>query len=173
MQKATLISSKKISPKVKSLTFAVEDWIPHKSGQYYKVRVTKDEDFLERDYSVASTPKKNGIIEFGIELLKDGEVSTILWKLKKGDQINLYGPLGGNFVWDIKTPNPLILIGGGSGVVPLVSIIRHHLDNLSSREIIYLSSFQTFEEILFLKDLQIAQKKDNDLKVFHTLTKSH
>jgi ferredoxin-NADP reductase len=171
---ATLIDSEMIAKDVKSLRFSVEGWQPHKAGQHYDVKLTAEDGYVaERSYSIASAPEDEGIVEFGVELLENGEVSPYLFGLEKGDQIEIRGPIGGHFIWDISMPGPLCLIGGGSGMVPLMSMLRHrekHLDVDKSREVIFLASIRTQDRLLYLDELRAISAKDPNFKLVLTFT---
>lgn len=173
-QPATLLSSKEIAENIKAFVFAPEKWIPHKSGQHYSIRLTSPDGYQsERDYSIASEPEKVGQVEFGIEKLPEGEVSPYIHSLKIGEQIEIKGPLGGHFIWDTEIPGPLILIGGGSGMVPLVSMIRHHFANFEkdrSRKISFLVSAKTSQHILYKDELETFLKKDPHFNFLVTVT---
>ncbi len=170
---ATLIDSKMVAVNVKSLTFEAPDISTHQAGQHYDIRLTSEDGYqAERSYSVASPPEQKNL-EFGIELLENGEVSPFLYQLKNDDQIEMRGPIGGHFVWNTSMPGPLVLIGGGSGMVPLMCMLRHHLNqNDLQREVIFLVSARTLERVLYKEELQACQKKDPNLKLIYTLTSS-
>src|SRR5919199_6692965 len=113
------------TPRVKTITFDVPGWPGHRAGQHVDVRLTAEDGYqAERSYSIASAPDGTRI-ELTVERLDDGEVSPYLTdELRPGDQIELRGPVGGYFVWEPAQDGPLLLIGGGSGVVPLMAMVR-------------------------------------------------
>ena len=115
------------NPKVKTFTLALPAWLPHRAGQHYDVRLTAEDGYqAQRSYSIASAPEREGEIELTVELIQDGEVSTYMHEvLVPGDRLEVRGPIGGYFVWEATMEEPLLLIAGGSGVVPLMSMIRH------------------------------------------------
>lgn len=174
-QVATLIRSTPIATNVRSLIFAVDSWREHISGQHYSIRLTAPDGYqAQRDYSVASPPERAGVLEFGVELFPDGEVSPYLHQMPVGEKVELLGPIGGHFNWDISMPGPLVLIGGGSGLVPLMSMIRHHLHHLGaegSREVYLLVSARTRGHILYWDELQAARERDPDFNPTFTLTR--
>lgn len=100
-QIGTLLKAEMVAVNVKSLTFTIDGWIPHKAGQHYDIRLTAPDGYqTERSYSIANAPEQNGVAEFGIQILPDGEVSPYLFQLKPGQQIELRGPIGGHFIWE-------------------------------------------------------------------------
>jgi ferredoxin-NADP reductase len=174
-QVATLIRSTPIATNVRSLIFAVDAWREHVSGQHYSIRLTAPDGYrAQRDYSVASPPERAGVLEFGIELIPGGEVSPYLHQMPVGEQVELLGPIGGHFNWDVSMPGPLVLIGGGSGLVPLMSMIRHHLHHLGaedSREVYLLVSARTKGHVLYWDELQAACEQDPNFNPTFTLTR--
>ena len=114
------------TPKVASLLIDVPDWPGHLAGQHVDVRLTADDGYqAQRSYSIASAPE-DPRVAITVERLEDGEVSPYLvGELHAKDKLELRGPIGGYFVWKADDPRPLLLIGGGSGVVPLMAMIRH------------------------------------------------
>src|SRR5512142_1694434 len=126
-QAATVTATRAENPSVKTLTLALPDWTRHRAGQHYDVRLTAPDGYqAQRSYSIASEPERQGEVDLTIERLPDGEVSTYLCDvLAPGDQVEVRGPIGGYFVWEAALGGPLLLIAGGSGVVPLMSMLRH------------------------------------------------
>src|SRR5438874_1860629 len=114
------------TPKVSSLLLEMPDWPGHRAGQHVDVRLTAEDGYqAQRSYSIASAPEDRRLA-LTVERLDDGEVSPYLvGELRVGDKLELRGPIGGFFVWDGGGDGPVLLIGGGSGVVPLMSMIRH------------------------------------------------
>ncbi len=171
-QVATLQNNHRVAEDVHSLTFALAGWREHKSGQHYDVRLTAPNGYqAERKYSVASPPEQRGGIELGVQLLPDGEVSPYLCQMKPGDQIEVRGPLGGYFAWEKSMPGPLILLGGGSGMVPLMSVLRHWRNNPDSREVAFLISARTLSHVLYYDELMASAPPN--CKVDIALTDSH
>jgi ferredoxin-NADP reductase len=124
-QVATVTEVKVETPRVKSFCFAVPMWMEHLPGQHYDVRLTAPDGYrAERSYSIASSPLDVGEVELTIDLLDDGEVSPYFHEVvQEGDQVELRGPFTSYFVW--RGESPVILVGGGSGVVPLMCMLRH------------------------------------------------
>ena len=104
----------------------VPDWPGHLAGQHVDVRLTAEDGYqAERSYSIASSPE-DPHLAITVERIDDGEVSPYLTdELHPGDQLELRGPIGGYFVWDTGDGDPLLLLGGGSGLVPLMAMLRH------------------------------------------------
>jgi len=124
-QIATVTEVKVETPRVKSFRFEVPMWMPHLPGQHYDVRLTAPDGYrAQRSYSIASSPLDVGEIELTIDLLDDGEVSPYFHEVVEvGDQVELRGPFTSYFVW--RGEEPVLLVGGGSGVVPLMCMLRH------------------------------------------------
>ena len=124
-QVATVTAVKQETPRVKSFRFRLPMWMPHLPGQHYDVRLTAPDGYrAQRSYSVASSPLDAREIELTVDRLDDGEVSTYFHDvLEEGDQVELRGPFASYFVW--RGESPVLLVGGGSGVVPLMCVLRH------------------------------------------------
>ena len=113
------------TPRVRTLRLRADGWPGHRAGQHLDVRLTAEDGYqAQRSYSIASAPGDG--LEITVERLEDGEVSPYLVdEVREGDRFEVRGPIGGYFVWDGSDPAPLLLVGGGSGVVPLAAMIRH------------------------------------------------
>jgi ferredoxin-NADP reductase len=159
------------TPRVKTITFDVPGWPGHRAGQHVDVRLTAEDGYqAERSYSIASAPDGTRI-ELTVERLDDGEVSPYLTdELRPGDQIELRGPVGGYFVWEPPQGGPLLLVAGGSGVVPLMAMIRLREAAGSDAEARLLFSSRGWGEIIYRDELE--QLNGNGLTVVHTLTRS-
>jgi ferredoxin-NADP reductase len=114
------------TPRAKTIVLDVPDWRSHEAGQHVDVRLTAEDGYqAQRSYSIASAPE-DPRLELTVERLDDGEVSPYLVDdLQPGDELELRGPIGGYFVWDESLGGPLLLVAGGSGVVPLRAMLRH------------------------------------------------
>src|SRR6187397_938272 len=125
-QLAELVEVVAETPHVKTIRFDVHGWPGHRAGQHVDVRLTAEDGYqAERSYSIASAPDGTRVA-LTIERLGDGEVSTYLCgELKVADQLELRGPIGGYFVWNVAAGGPLLLVAGGSGIVPLMAMLRH------------------------------------------------
>jgi ferredoxin-NADP reductase len=173
-QIATVKAIKQETPTVKSFTLGLPNWLPHRAGQHYDVRLTAPDGYqTERSYSIASPPEQSDEIDLTVERIEDGEVSAYLHDVVVvGDQLEVRGPIGGYFVWDESLGGPLLLVGGGSGVVPLMSMIRDRAAAGSKVPTRLLYSARTPDEIIYFNELQQLQANDGDLKVYYTLTRA-
>ena len=124
-QIATVASIRRETPTVKTFVLELPMWMPHLPGQHYDVRLTAPDGYVaQRSYSIASSPLDEGTIELTIDRLADGEVSPYFHDVvEEGDQVEVRGPFASYFVW--RGESPVLLVGGGSGVVPLMAILRH------------------------------------------------
>jgi ferredoxin-NADP reductase len=129
-------------------------WMPHLPGQHYDVRLTAPDGYhAERSYSVASSPLDEGTIELTVDRLEDGEVSPYLHDvLVAGDQVEIRGPFASYFVW--RGEEPVLLVGGGSGVVPLMAILRHRRLAMPALPMRLLYSARTMPDVVFANELE-------------------
>jgi ferredoxin-NADP reductase len=172
-----IASVKDIKPEtaqVKSFTLTLPTWMRHRAGQHYDIRLTAQDGYqAQRSYSIASEPEREGEVDLTVERISDGEVSTYLHDvLIPGDRIEMRGPIGGYFVWEASMEAPLLLIAGGSGVVPLMSMIRHRAAAGAKNPTSLLYSSRTFEDIIYYQELEKLRAANHGLQVFHTLTRS-
>jgi ferredoxin-NADP reductase len=145
------------------------DWLGHRAGQHLDVRLTADDGYTaERSYSIASAPGEPAAIT--VERLEGGEVSPYLTEdLRPGDELELRGPIGGYFVWEPGDGGPLMLLAGGSGVVPMRSILRHRQRSGSDVPTRLLYSARTLPDVIYRHELD----QDHDrAQVIYTLTRS-
>ena len=172
-QIATVKSLRSETPEVKTLTLALPDWTAHRPGQHYDVRLTAEDGYsAQRSYSVASEPERAGEIDITVERIADGEVSPFLDDtLVVGDRFEVRGPIGGYFVWDRSVGGPLLLVAGGSGVVPLMAMLRHRAAAGITDPAQLLYSARTYEQIIYAEELEMLARKDG-LAVSYTLTRS-
>src|SRR5438128_14250 len=126
-QLTTVIELVDETARTRSIVLDAPGWRGHSAGQHVDVRLTAEDGYqAQRSYSIASAPEDDGLV-LTVERLDDGEVSPYLTgELRAGDALELRGPIGGYFVWERSLGGPLLLVGGGSGVVPLRSMLRHH-----------------------------------------------
>jgi ferredoxin-NADP reductase len=173
-QIASITGIKPETSTVKSFTIQLPSWMRHRAGQHYDIRLTAEDGYqAQRSYSIASEPEREGQVDLTIERIEDGEVSTYLHDVADvGDRIEVRGPIGGYFVWDVDMADPLLLIAGGSGVVPLMSMIRHRRARGAKNPAALLYSSRSFEDIIYYDELEMLSKANDGLRVFHTLTRS-
>ena len=172
-QIATVKAIKPETPDVKTLTLSLPDWTVHRPGQHYDVRLTAVDGYsAQRSYSVASEPEREGEIDLTVERLADGEVSRFLDDTAAvGDRFEVRGPIGGYFVWDQSIGGPLLLVAGGSGVVPLMAMLRHRAAAGIKNPARLLYSARSYEQIIYANELDMLARKDG-LTVTYTLTRS-
>jgi ferredoxin-NADP reductase len=172
-QIATVKAVKVETPHVKTLTLALPAWTAHRAGQHYDVRLTAPDGYqAERSYSIASEPERHGEIELTVERLDDGEVSPYLTDvLVPGDRIEVRGPIGGYFVWDVALGGPLLLIAGGSGIVPLMAMLRHRRAVGDSVHVRLLYSVRAPEEAIYADELSALVGRNDGFSVFFTYTR--
>ena len=159
--------------RAKTFTIELPDWTPFRAGQHYDVRLTAPDGYqAQRSYSIASAPETRGAIDLTIEEIPDGEVSPYFHDVvEPGDRIELRGPIGGPFTWEAGDGGPLLLLAGGSGVVPLMSIIRHKLAAAPDVNAILLYSARSMEDVIYRNALKLAAEQDLTLSIFVTLTR--
>jgi ferredoxin-NADP reductase len=141
------------TPRVKSFLLELPMWMPHLPGQHYDVRLTAPDGYhAQRSYSVASSPLDKGEIELTIDRLEDGEVSPYFHDvLVEGDQVEVRGPFTSYFVW--RGEAPVLLVGGGSGVVPLMAILRHRRRTMPELPMRLVYSVRAAEEVIYANEL--------------------
>ena len=173
-QIASVANIKPETAKVKSFTLTLPAWMRHRAGQHYDIRLTAQDGYqAQRSYSIASEPEREGEVDITVERINDGETSTYLHDvLVRGDRIEMRGPIGGYFVWEATMTDPLLLIAGGSGVVPLMSMIRHRAAAGGKNPTSLLYSSRNFEDVIYYQELEGLRAKDNGLQIFHALTRS-
>lgn len=152
-QVATVTAIKRETPTVRSFRFDVPMWIEHLPGQHYDVRLTAPDGYqAQRSYSIASSPRDRGEIELTIDRLADGEVSPYFHDVVEvGDQVELRGPFAAYFVW--RCESPVLLIGGGSGVVPLMCMLRHRRLAMPEAEMKLVYSVRGAEDVIYADEL--------------------
>jgi len=172
-QIATVKAIKSENARVKTFTLALPDWSKHRPGQHYDVRLTAPDGYqAQRSYSIASEPERSGETDLTVEFLEDGEVSSYLHEVMTvGDQIEVRGPIGGHFVWEATMGGPLLLVAGGSGVAPLMSMIRHRAAAGSRIPARLLYSSRTPDHVIYADELERLQNAGEELEIFHTFTR--
>jgi ferredoxin-NADP reductase len=159
------------TPRVRTITFDVPGWPGHRAGQHVDIRLVAEDGYqAQRSYSIASVPDGTRV-ELTVQRLEDGEVSLYLTdEIRPGDRVELRGPLGGYFVWEPAQGGPLLLVAGGSGVVPLMAMIRVRAAAGSDVDARLLFSSRSWEDIIYREELE--RLAGNGLTVVHTLTRS-
>jgi len=159
--------------RVRTIVLDVPDWPGHRAGQHVDVRLTAEDGYqAQRSYSIASAPEDERL-SLTVEGIPDGEVSSYLvGELRVGDMLELRGPVGGYFVWDVQMGGPLLLIGGGSGVVPLMSMLRHHQASAAMLGARLLYSSRSWDDVIYRDELERVTSSTNGPEVVHTLTRS-
>ena len=160
------------TPTVKSLVLECPGWGGHRPGQHVDIRLTAEDGYqTERSYSIA-TPAEGERVVVTVERIEDGEVSPYLVdELRLGDKIEVRGPIGGYFVWEPSLGGPLLLVGGGSGVVPLMAMIRARVAAGSPAPVRLLLSSRSWDEVIYRAELEAAAGGDG-VEVRYALTRS-
>ena len=157
------------TPRVRTLVLDVPLWPGHKAGQHVDVRLTAGDGYqAQRSYSIASAP--GAPLMLTVEMLPDGEVSSYLaGEARKGDTFELRGPIGGYFVWTEALDGPLFLVGGGSGIVPLMAMLRQRAAVKAAQPARLLLSSRSFADIIYRDELE--RLAGQGLDIIHTLTR--
>ena len=160
------------TPRVSSLLLDVPGWAGHRPGQHVDVRLTAEDGYrAERSYSLAA-PADGERVVLTVEELADGEVSPYLTEeLRPGDRFEVRGPIGGYFVWDGSSGEPLHLVAGGSGVVPLMAMLRHRAAASVAVPATLLYSSRTLADVIYRDELDRLAESEPALTVAHTLTR--
>jgi ferredoxin-NADP reductase len=158
--------------RVKDLTLVVPGWPGHRPGQHVDVRLTAEDGYQAvRSYSIAS-PSGAERISITVEAIEDGEVSPYLVEdVRPGDRIEVRGPVGGYFVWESTLGGPLLLVAGGSGIVPLMAMIRHRLATGSDIPVRLLYSVRSAEDVIYRDQLTEIAASQNGIDVIYTYTR--
>jgi ferredoxin-NADP reductase len=169
---ASLVDKRQETRTATTLVFDVSGWPGHRAGQHVDLRLTAEDGYqASRSYSIASPPEY-GNVALTVERLDDGEVSPYLVDvMAPGDELELRGPVGGWFVWDTGDSAPLLLIAGGSGIVPLMSMLRHRAARDSTVPTRLLVSARTIDDLIYGRELARLEGRDDGLEVFVTLTR--
>ncbi len=160
------------TPTVKTLVLDAHDWAGHLAGQHVDIRLTAEDGYqAQRSYSIASAPE-DGRLALTVERLADGEVSPYLTDvLLVGDKLELRGPIGGYFVWEAGQGGPVLLVGGGSGVVPLMAMARHRFAAASDARMRLLYSAKREDELIYRAELDELAGCNDGFEPFFTLTR--
>ena len=160
--------------RARTFTFQLPEWRPFKAGQHFDVRLTAPDGYqAQRSYSIGSAPETEGAIDLTIELIPDGEVSPYFHEVVQvGDRVELRGPIGGPFTWTRGIGGPLLLVAGGSGIVPVMSILRHRPDAAPEVPALLLYSSRSLDDIIYREELDRRGEAEAALTVLYTLTRS-
>jgi ferredoxin-NADP reductase len=172
-QTATVEAIETRTPTVRSFFFRPAQRAPFIAGQHMDVCLTAPDGYqAERSYSIASAPETAEYIELAIERLDHGEVSPFFHEtVAVGDEIELRGPIGGHFLWSVEDGGPVLLVGGGSGVVPLMCMLRHRAARGSTAPMALVYSARTAADIIFGTELRALSERKDGFDFFPTLTR--
>jgi ferredoxin-NADP reductase len=174
-QVATVVSVRQETPRARTLVLDLPRWPGHRAGQHVDVRLVAEDGYqAQRSYSIASAPA-DGTVALTVERLDDGEVSPYLCDvLQQGDGLEVRGPIGGYFVWEVDQGGPLLLVAGGSGIAPLMAMLRHHARaEASTRAAVpvrLLYSARTLDDVIYRAELEQLADSPH-VEVVFTLTR--
>jgi ferredoxin-NADP reductase len=173
-QLASVTGVRDETPTVRSFTLGLPGWAGHRPGQHLDLRLTAEDGYsVERSYSIASEPERSGEVEITVERISGGEVSPFLHEVVvPGDRLEVRGPIGGYFVWEAALGGPLLLVAGGSGVVPLMAMARHRARAGSRVPTRLLFSSRGPDEIIYRAELDRLHAAADGFEVAHTLTRA-
>jgi ferredoxin-NADP reductase len=162
------------TPRVRSIVLSVPEWTGHRAGQHVDIRLIAEDGYqAQRSYSISSAPQDGARLELTVERIEGGEVSPyLLEELRIGDRLELRGPIGGYFVWDAGIADPLLLVAGGSGVCPLMAMLRQRLATSSSAPARLLYSSRSLEEVIYRTELEQLAVGASAPEVLLTLTRA-
>ena len=162
-QPARLVAIEPRTVRVKSYFVEPTQPFSFRAGQHVDVRLTAPDGYqAERSYSIASAPEAGGPLELVIEVLDDGEVSPYFHETAEaGDEIEIRGPIGGHFVWSVGDGGPLLLVGGGSGIVPLMSMLRHRAARAAESRALLLVAARSADQVIFREELLALEQAPN------------
>jgi ferredoxin-NADP reductase len=169
-----VVESRRETARVATIVFDVPGWEGHRAGQHLDVRLTAEDGYQsQRSYSIASPPEDGARVALTVERLDDGEVSPYLTdELRIGWAVELRGPIGGWFTWEVEEGGPLLLVAGGSGIVPLMAMLRHRAHAADETPVRLLYASRSLEDIIYREELQRLADESETLQVRHTLTRS-
>jgi ferredoxin-NADP reductase len=169
---AELVEKRAETASAATLLLATGDWPGHRAGQHVDVRLTAEDGYqAQRSYSIASVPEE-GMLALTVERIDDGEVSPYLVdEMRPGDVLELRGPIGGWFVWDAHDGGPLLLVAGGSGLVPLMAMLRHRHAVASHVPARLLVSARGADDVLYSSELAELAEADDGFELLATLTR--
>jgi ferredoxin-NADP reductase len=172
-QLATVTEVRDETPTVRTFTLGLPGWTGHRAGQHVDLRLTAEDGYsVERSYSIASEPERGHEVDITVERISGGEVSPFLHEVVvPGDRLEVRGPIGGYFVWEAALGGPLLLVAGGSGVVPLMAMVRHRARAGSRAPARLLCSSRGPDEIIYREELDGLAAAGDGFDVRHTLTR--
>jgi ferredoxin-NADP reductase len=170
---ATVLAAKRESARAKAILLDVPGWPGHLAGQHLDLRLTAEDGYqAQRSYSISSASNETARLEITVERVDDGEVSPFLLdELRAGDRLELRGPIGGYFTWMPGDGGPLLLVGGGSGVAPLMAILRARSGAGDPTPVRLLYSARTVDELLYRAELDALAEVDSGFELITTLTR--
>lgn len=170
---ATVTAIRNETPEVRTITFDVPGWPGHLAGQHVDIRLTAEDGYVaQRSYSIASAAGTGPSIELTVAAVPDGEVSEFVHEeLRVGDLIELRGPIGGYFAWSADHDYGLLLIAGGSGIVPLMAMLRSRALAGATRPARLLYSSRTADQIIYRDELDRFAARNDGFVLTHTLTR--
>ena len=174
-QKVTVDSITEETYRAKTFRVSLPDWNGFRPGQHVDVRLTAPDGYqAQRSYSIASPPEVESALDLTVELVEDGEVSSWFHQVAQpGDVFELRGPIGGPFTWTVDDGGPLLLVAGGSGVVPLMSMLRHRQAQNARSPAHLLYSSRTLDDVIYRDELEAYSSDPSGPRVSHTLTRKH
>ena len=174
-QKVTVDSITEETYRAKTFRVSLPDWNGFRPGQHVDVRLTAPDGYqAQRSYSIASPPEVESALDLTVELVEDGEVSSWFHEVAQpGDVFELRGPIGGPFTWTVDDGGPLLLVAGGSGMVPLMSMLRHRQAQNATSSAHLLYSSRTLDDVIYRDELEAYSSDPSGPRVSHTLTRKH
>jgi ferredoxin-NADP reductase len=159
------------TPRARTIVLDVDGWTRHRAGQHVDLRLTAEDGYqAQRSYSIASAPEA-GVVELTVERIDGGEVSPYLVDaLRPGDVFEVRGPIGGHFTWSADEGGPLLLVAGGSGLVPLMSMLRHRAARGAAVQVHVLVSARSAGDLLYADELAALEPREG-LRIAHTYTR--
>jgi len=159
------------TPRARTIVLDVDGWPGHRAGQHVDLRLTAEDGYqAQRSYSIASAPEED-VVRLTVELVEDGEVSPYLaGDLAVGDAFEIRGPIGGYFTWSAEDGGPLFLVAGGSGLAPLMSMLRHRAARGAAVRAHVLVSARSAEDLLYRDELETLEPREG-LRIARTYTR--
>ena len=173
-QKAKIIKIAQASVDIKSITVKPENSAEYTAGQHYEICIPGES--IIRKYSIVSDIYEKNYLEFGVQLIESGALSPRLWDLQAGDELEIRGPLGESFIWDSSNPAPLVLLGAGSGITPLVSIYYSYHKKYPDGQCVFIMSAKDSSRIMnydSLKDILVTRFTTTEGRIDFDFLKKH